>query len=82
MALVNWYYATFFASILAITSLGLILLYLLFYHEDEFEEEESMTWNKLQSLLIVIMNLSTPVSPIILPTSLHPYNFQALKPQH
>ena len=40
MALFNWYYATFFASILAITSLGLILLYLLFYHEDELEEEE------------------------------------------
>ncbi|MHA1512444.1 MAG: hypothetical protein ACTSRJ_00035 [Candidatus Hodarchaeales archaeon] len=40
MAFFNWYYATFFASILAITSLGLILLYLLFYHEDEFEDEE------------------------------------------
>ncbi len=40
MALFNWYYATFIASILAITSLGLILLYLLFYNEDEFEEEE------------------------------------------
>jgi hypothetical protein len=40
MAFFNWYYATFFASILAITSLGLILLYLLFYHEDEIEDEE------------------------------------------
>jgi len=40
MALVNWYYATFFASILAITSLGLILLYLLFYNDEEFDEED------------------------------------------
>ncbi|MHA1543051.1 MAG: hypothetical protein ACTSQH_08755 [Candidatus Hodarchaeales archaeon] len=40
MALFNWYYATFIASILAIVSLGLILLYLLFYNEDEIEEEE------------------------------------------
>jgi hypothetical protein len=40
MALVNWYYATFIASILAISILALILLYLLFYREDEFEEEE------------------------------------------
>lgn len=40
MALFNWYYATFIASIFAIASLGLILLYLLFYNEDEIEEEE------------------------------------------
>ena len=40
MALFNWYYATFIASILAIASLGLILLYLLFSNEDEIEEEE------------------------------------------
>ena len=40
MALFSWYYATLFANLLAIASLALILLYLLFNHEDEFEEDE------------------------------------------
>ncbi len=41
MALINWYYGTFIASILAIISLGLILLYLLFYNEEDEEFEET-----------------------------------------
>lgn len=41
MALINWYYATFLAGILAIISLALILLYLLFYNEEEEEFEET-----------------------------------------
>jgi hypothetical protein len=42
MALINWYYATFIINILAIASLGLILLYLLFYREDDedFSDED------------------------------------------
>ncbi|MHA1995223.1 MAG: hypothetical protein ACW97Z_11830 [Candidatus Hodarchaeales archaeon] len=40
MALINWYYATFIVSVLALASLGLIILYLLFYREDELEEDE------------------------------------------
>ena len=40
MALFDWYNATLIASIFAIASLGLIILYLLFYNEDELEEEE------------------------------------------
>jgi len=40
MALINWYYATFIASVLAFASVGLIILYLLFYREDELEEDE------------------------------------------
>ena len=40
MALFTWSNATLIASLLAIVSLGLILLYLLFYREDEYEEEE------------------------------------------
>ncbi|MHA1978351.1 MAG: hypothetical protein ACW98F_09770 [Candidatus Hodarchaeales archaeon] len=40
MALINWYYATFIATVLAFVSLALILLYILFYREDEFEEED------------------------------------------
>jgi hypothetical protein len=40
MALINWYYATFIATILAVVSLGLILLYLLFYNEEDEDFEE------------------------------------------
>lgn len=40
LPLINWFYATFIASALALTALALILLYLLFYNEEDVELEE------------------------------------------
>jgi hypothetical protein len=40
LALINWFYATFIASALAITALAFILLYLLFYNEEDEDLEE------------------------------------------
>ncbi|MHA2223960.1 MAG: hypothetical protein ACXAC8_02055 [Candidatus Hodarchaeales archaeon] len=42
MPLITWNLATFFASGLAMIALALILLYLLFYNEEDEELEEEM----------------------------------------